>query len=136
MKTSNYVAGTTPKSTNRVAGRIRPKTPAGGKGSGNGTNPPTTDRPSGKPAPQKPCAAELELLAQRWEAVKAQAKQYYSEADRIEEQLIAAVGVGGVLQLSDGRRLRVKDNFRDAAGNAKLKAFTVAGIKLAEVEVK
>ena len=99
-------------------------------GSGNSSS-------QGKPSKAgQPCAAELELLAQRWESVKAAAKQAYAEADQIEQQLIESIGVGGMLPLSDGRTLRVKDNFRDAAGNPKVKHYALAGVKLSEVEIK
>jgi hypothetical protein len=38
--------------------------------------------------------------------------------------------------MKDGRTVRVKDNFRDATGQPKVKAYAIAGVKLAEVEVK
>jgi hypothetical protein len=108
-----------------------------GNSNGNGSGRSANVGSGSQPAPEnRPCNATLELMAQQWEAAKATAKFHYTEADRIEQELIAAVGVGGLLPLSDGRTLRVKDNFRDAAGNPKIKAFSMAGVKLCEVEVK
>src|SRR5579859_7622398 len=64
-----------------------------------------------------PCAADVELTVQRWESIRAQAKELYEEADHLEQQIITALSVGGSLVLSDNRTVRVVDNFRDAAGN-------------------
>lgn len=91
---------------------------------------------NGNAKPHNRCAAEIELLTQQWEAKRTEAKQRYEEADRLEQQLIDAVGVGGFVALSDGRAVRVNHNFIDRNGQPKVKAFTVAGVKLLEVEVK
>lgn len=80
--------------------------------------------------------AEVELKIQQFEKVKTAAKAGYMEADRLEAEIIQALGVGKSLTLTDGRLARVVDNFRDAQGNPKIKAYKPCGVKLAEVEIK
>jgi hypothetical protein len=113
------------------------KTNGRGNGHGNGHSgkPAANGKPNGN-GHSKRCAADIQLLANSWESAKTSAKMYYSQADQIEAQLIDILGVGGSLLMKDGRMVRVKDNFRDASGQPKVKAFAMAGVKLCEVEIK
>jgi hypothetical protein len=83
-----------------------------------------------------PNPAEVELLVQQWEAKKAAAKELYSAADELESQLLQAIGVGGSIQMSDNRIVRVVDNFIDANGNVKAKHFGLAGVRRFELKCK
>jgi hypothetical protein len=82
------------------------------------------------------CDAEAEILARQLEAEQAAAKAHYAEADRLQDQLIAALGIGTAIVLSDGRTLRVKDNFVDANGNPRNVSYRPCGVKRFEVVVK
>lgn len=80
--------------------------------------------------------AEIELLGQKWEAARKQAKELYGLADQLELEIIKSVGVGGRIVFSDRRTLFVNDNFLDKAGNVKLKSAGIAMVKRHEVEIK
>jgi hypothetical protein len=83
-----------------------------------------------------PCAADIELQIQRWQQAKADAKALYNAADAIEQEVIAAIGGGGSLQLPGGQTVTIDDNFIDKNGAVKTKAYTVAGVKRFEINVK
>jgi hypothetical protein len=121
----------------------------GHRGNGNGQPKPLVNRLNGngttngngslagKPAAShRLCDAEAEILARQLEAEQAAAKAHYAEADRLQDQLIAALGIGTAIVLSDGRTLRIKDNFVDAAGNPRNVSYRPCGVKRFEVVVK
>lgn len=131
--------------------RISPQLPAGGSdggghvggngGSGNGggrlSGQSSQSQPANVPANQsRPCDASLELLAQRWESLKATAKAAYAEADLVEQELIQSLGVGGSVLLTDGRVLSVNDNFIDRHGQPRNVAYKPCGVRRFEVAVK
>ena len=102
----------------------KPRKPAGAGVGGN------------RPAGANPAA--VELMAQKWEATKAQAKALYAAADLLEEELISTVGAGGLVRLSDNRVLQIVDNFTDKTGAPKNKAYAKApqAVKRFAVELK
>ena len=81
-------------------------------------------------------AAECELRIQQFEKRKAAAKELYDEADRLERELIEALGDGGSLSLTDGRTCRVVNNFIDASGRPKAKHYGLAGVRILELKIK
>lgn len=133
----------------RIAGRIPAKPGAGGNGGSGGSGSGNSrrgilpanvggsmdDQPDGELAGE-PCAAELELLAQRLEQHRSAARQAYAEADLIEAELISRIGVGGSVLLTDGRRLAVNDNFMDKNGQPRNVAYKPCGVRRFEVTVK
>lgn len=81
-------------------------------------------------------AARAELLIQQHEANAAAAKAAYAENDRILAELHALLGIENPIILTDGRRARIKDNFRDSAGNPKIVAYKPCGVRLFDLDVK
>lgn len=86
-------------------------------------------------APKAIDLREVQLRVDRLTHAKATAKALYEECDRIEAELIAMLGKDSAT-LSDGRVVKVKNNFFDAAGNPKNVAFKPCGVKLNEIVVK
>jgi len=83
----------------------------------------------------RPSAEAQHRKAERWIELKAQAKQFYEDADRLEQELIALIGSGSLL-LDDGRAVSVADNFTDKNGQVKPKAFGICGVKRFELKIK
>lgn len=81
-------------------------------------------------------AATAELLIQQHEANAAAAKSLYAENDRILTELREMLGIESPIILTDGRRARIKDNYRDSAGNPKIVAYKPCGVRLFDLEVK
>jgi hypothetical protein len=81
-------------------------------------------------------AAEVELKVQSWEKKRADAKALYSEADMIERQLIESLGTNCTIAISNGRTVKINDNFLDKAGQPKNVSYKPCGVKRFEIEVK
>lgn len=96
----------------------------------------TTSRRRVKTSPVTDNAARAELLIQQHEANAAAAKAMYADNDRILAELRELLGIEKPLVLTDGRRARIKDNFRDSAGNPKIVAYKPCGVRLFDLEVK
>ena len=135
------------KATNGTNGNGHKGSNGKGNGRGPGKNRISNDsgdgngKPAGKGGKQSggsrgPCAADIELAVQRWETAKAQAKELYSTADTLESELVSALGVGGSLTLTDGRVVRIVNNFVDANGTVKMKHFGLAGVRQFELKIK
>lgn len=93
------------------------------------------DRKPRKATNPKLTPHDVSLRVERMLAAKEKAKSLYAECDRIEAELIAAIG-STVVTLSDGRTVRVNNNFIDKNGKPKNVAYKVCGVKLLEVVVK
>jgi len=106
---------------------------ANGNGSGSNGN---GHHGTGNGNPVRLSAAEVELKVQQFEKHKAAAKEQYEAADRIEQELIESIGVGGSVTLGDNRTARVVNNFVDASGAPKVKHFGLAGVKMFDLKIK
>lgn len=90
-----------------------------------------------KAKPQAPeiNAAEVQLLIERMEQAREAAKALYTEADGLEDKLIALLGTSAV-PLPNGKTARVNDRYIDKDGNVKNKAVAIAMSKRFEVVAK
>ena len=96
----------------------------------------TTTSRRRKSIPVDPKSATAELLIQQHEANAAAARAAYAENDRILAELREILGIEKPIVLTDGRRARIKDNFRDSAGNPKIVAYKPCGIRLYDLDVR
>jgi hypothetical protein len=85
------------------------------------------------PAPINP----HEIAAMYAESMKLyqEGRECYAKSDELDIKIKDIVGVGGSLVLPNGQVLRVVDNFRDASGAPKLKAFGAAMVSLWSIKV-
>lgn len=80
--------------------------------------------------------ARAEIIARKYEELRAQAKSCYDECDRLEAELIGLLPVGETVVMSDGRNLKIADNFIDANGQPKNIAWKPAGVRRFEIKIK
>lgn len=92
---------------------------------------------NGTRKPRKPkaaCPANLQLLVDKMEQLRAEAKARYQEADVLEMQLINHLQAHGPTIFADGRRLSLKDNFIDnKTGLPRNVAYKPCGVRRFEI---
>ena len=79
---------------------------------------------------------KLERLFIQWETLKADAKETYSEIDRIEAELLESLTLEDSVVLSDGRTGRVLDNYIDKHGQPRNVSYRPCGVRRFEIAIK
>lgn len=75
------------------------------------------------------------IAFERWEALKLQVKEIYTEIDELESLLIDSVDLGDEVKLPKGRIGRIVDNFTNKNGDQVNKVFRPAAVKRFEPEI-
>ncbi len=107
----------------------------GGNGHGNGSNGNGHNGHSnGKASGAR--RIKLEKLFVRWEELKATCKATYTEIDAIEAELIESLPLAEEVQLSDGRRGQICDNFVDKNGIVRNVSYKPCGVRRFEPVIR